>query len=55
MYVLYTRDNMHLFFSHIQLLNLGLMAWRQLRLCFLWLTVTETSVVDDSTTKDIIF
>ena len=45
---------MHLFFPHIHLLSLGLMAWRQLRLCFLWLTV---KVVDDATTncKDIIF
>ena len=34
-----TRNNMHLFFPHIHLLSLGLMASRQLRLCFLWLTV----------------
>ena len=30
---------MHLFFPHIHLLSVGLMACRQLPLCFLWLTV----------------
>ena len=36
---------MHLFFPHIHLLSLCLMAWRQLRLCFLWLTVKLMSLL----------
>ena len=38
---------MHVLFPHMHLLGLGLIARRQLRLCFLWLTVKLVSLMVD--------